>query len=501
MNIDQTSRRCPECHTRTSDSATICPACGRALTSREPECCPVCGARCDDVEARCPICGAERERSAAPRVSSFAATALGLVALALVIVIGLRLRPWRNASIDPDALVAAAVGRAGPTLSLAQGAQGVPTSTLEPTLTPTGTPTTQPTPTLTPSMAPTMTPAATAELQESTDSWAVHVVARGDTPLGIALKYNVTLEALLLANGLDDDDVLSIGQELVVPSGVGGAEPVAAPAEPVIHEVASGDTLLAIARRYGVDLDDILEANGLSERSVLRVGQELEIPGTLAPAAATSAPVAVTPTPARTTLPSPMPTERPAVITHTVAKGDTLGQIGLMYGVSSDAIAAANGIRTSTVLSIGQQLVIPGVEPEPTATPTALPTATSTPTPAAVEVLSAAAANSTPRFKYGAPELLTPRHGEALSDEGGLPLLTWVSVGILEKNEWYRLRVWPTSGKVDPQVFWVTTTSWRPTLEPGVEYAWQVQVASRTLEGEIDTQLSEISSRYTFTFE
>ncbi len=502
MKPAQESQRCPECGARTSEAATICPRCGRSLGIREPECCPVCGARCDQVEARCPICGAERQHSTAPHVSAFVAVALGLLALALVVLLGARLRPWRNADINPDALVAAAMGRLGNTSTQPGAAQ--PTATAQPTMTPTVEPTRKPTATPSPTLAPTMTVAPTDEPDLPAEGApTVHVVAQGDTPLGIASQYGITLAALLDANGLDEDAVLAIGQELTVPGGVGGGEgqPAVVRAEPVIHVVISGDTLLAIARDYDVDLDDILKANGLTERSVLSVGQELEIPvaqGTPAPAAAGTATQA--PAPGRTPLPSPTPTERPAVIVHTVAKGDTLGQIGVMYGVSSAEIAAVNGIRTTTVLSIGQELIIPGVTPEPTATSTATPTVAASPTPTA-GALSMAASAPTTRFKYRTPELLTPRQRDVVPAADGAPLLTWVSVGILEKDEWYRLRVWPTSGKVDPQVYWTTTTCWRPELEPGVEYAWQVQVATRSDEGEIATQLSGVSDRYTFRLE
>ena len=44
------------------------------------------------------------------------------------------------------------------------------------------------------------------------------------------------------------------------------------------HRVEQGDTLYALARRYGVRLRDLQEVNGLTERSILRIGMLLEIP-------------------------------------------------------------------------------------------------------------------------------------------------------------------------------------------------------------------------------
>ena len=68
-------------------------------------------------------------------------------------------------------------------------------------------------PTLIPQMltpAPTNTPAPTA-------TPAVHIVQPGDTLLGIALQYNVTLEELYQVNGVLKPELLQIGQSIVIP--------------------------------------------------------------------------------------------------------------------------------------------------------------------------------------------------------------------------------------------------------------------------------------------
>ncbi len=54
----------------------------------------------------------------------------------------------------------------------------------------------------------------------------------------------------------------------------------------VIHVVEAGDTVLGIAQRYNVAVDDIMRANELETASSLRIGQKLVIPicGTATPA-------------------------------------------------------------------------------------------------------------------------------------------------------------------------------------------------------------------------
>lgn len=70
-----------------------------------------------------------------------------------------------------------------------------------------------------------------------------------------------------------------------------------------------------------------------------------------------------TPTPTFTPTPSPSSTPTPTPIIYTVKRGDTLSSIAAMYGVTVEAIAEANGLNVSTILRIGQQLIIPSPGP------------------------------------------------------------------------------------------------------------------------------------------
>ncbi len=94
-----------------------------------------------------------------------------------------------------------------------------------------------------------------------------YVVRKGDTPSGIAEKYGLRLDTLLSFNNIQDVRKLKIGVELQVPDLDG-----------VIYSVRKGDSLSVIAYRYGIQLNDLLDVNNLAS-SVIRVGQELFIPG------------------------------------------------------------------------------------------------------------------------------------------------------------------------------------------------------------------------------
>lgn len=140
---------------------------------------------------------------------------------------------------------------------------------------------------------------ATAEAAPKT-----HTVYSGQRLGSIAKRYNVTIDELCRANGISRKDKIFPGQKLVIPE---PGKPVAPPAanqkssgksssnkgapvkrpsgsgHPRLHVVAKGQTLGAIARRYGVAVDAVCHASGINRRSVLKVGQRLVVPAVTDP--------------------------------------------------------------------------------------------------------------------------------------------------------------------------------------------------------------------------
>ena len=116
-----------------------------------------------------------------------------------------------------------------------------------------------------------------------TSTKAFHSVKRGETISEIADEYGVTQRELLAWNRLDRLGRIRIGQRIRVSSPENRVAPKAAPA-PVraagkTHIVRRGETLRGLARRYGVSIQALRQANGLAEQETLKTGIALRIPG------------------------------------------------------------------------------------------------------------------------------------------------------------------------------------------------------------------------------
>ena len=94
-----------------------------------------------------------------------------------------------------------------------------------------------------------------------------YTVVSGDSLWSIARRYGTTVDAIKSLNGLTGD-LLRIGQVLKIPS---------EQSSQISYTVVPGDTLWALARRYGTTVDAIKKQNGLTGDEI-RVGQTLSIP-------------------------------------------------------------------------------------------------------------------------------------------------------------------------------------------------------------------------------
>jgi membrane-bound lytic murein transglycosylase D len=120
-----------------------------------------------------------------------------------------------------------------------------------------------------------------------------HVVKRGETLTTIARKLRVSRNDLAEANYLKSASKVAVGQKLLIPrmpsaallaraaSGQPTADVVAAfedtpTEEPVIHRVRAGESLYAIAKKYGTTIDQLKSLNRLTGNT-LKIGARLVV--------------------------------------------------------------------------------------------------------------------------------------------------------------------------------------------------------------------------------
>jgi lipoprotein-anchoring transpeptidase ErfK/SrfK len=111
----------------------------------------------------------------------------------------------------------------------------------------------------------------------------VHVVQPGENLFRIALRYGTTYSSLATANGIANPNRIYVGQRLVIPGSGSAPSPSPAPSGQT-YTVQRGDTLSAIALRFGISMWSLVQVNGISNPSLIYVGQVLRIPSGASPA-------------------------------------------------------------------------------------------------------------------------------------------------------------------------------------------------------------------------
>jgi LysM repeat protein len=237
------------------------------------------------------------------------------------------------------------------------------------------------------------------------------------------------------------------------------ATPTAAASAQQYYTVRAGDSLIVIGQRTGFPWQQIAQLNGLNQYSSLQVGQKLKLPlpGNT-PAGPTAAPAAST--------------------TYKVQPGDTLAVIGTKLGIPWQTIADANHLTGSSMLQVGQELIIPGK------TSLVVPTATAP----AVAVAEPAAA---PAPVYPAPALAGPGDQASFSGENSIIELQWGAVPGLPTGSQYEVKVDWTSNGAAQQYAWhtpLTSTGvpswlWLRADQPARRYLWAVRAVNMTTDG------------------
>jgi LysM repeat protein len=104
----------------------------------------------------------------------------------------------------------------------------------------------------------------------------VHIVQPGENLFRISLRYGTTVDAIAKANNIVNPWFIYVGQELKIPTGGGGMPPPGPGGKTYV--VQPGDTLYSIAVRYDTTVQALMVANNLSNPNLIYVGQTLKVP-------------------------------------------------------------------------------------------------------------------------------------------------------------------------------------------------------------------------------
>lgn len=215
-----------------------------------------------------------------------------------------------------------------------------------------------------------ITPGAmTASAVAATAAPAVYTVAAGDTVSSIAARFGLSTAGVLALNGLSWKSVIFPGQVLSL---TGAPSKGTAPSAPVSpggsYQVRSGDTVSAIAARFGVSTQSILDANGMNWKSIIYPGQSLVIPGaptapSVAPAMETVSTVASMPIAERPVLPGgPAPATAAPAAPEAAAPAAPAPAAPAPTPPSSGTITPLNAegrAHAATIIQVGRQLGVP----------------------------------------------------------------------------------------------------------------------------------------------
>lgn len=345
-------------------------------------------------------------------------------------------------------------------------------------------------------LAPTAPITATAPITPSASASAptepvTYAVIAGDTVEAIAERYGISAESLMTANGMGSD-LIQVGQRLTIPTaGDAQAQPAADDSTPTVTPTPIIYTVVS-----GDSVEKIAERYGVTARDLLDANgmsnDFLQVDQKLTiPAGPVARGDDGKP------LPTPTVTPKSAIYLVVVRTGDTIETIAKRLGSSTDAIVQFNDNISSadTIIRPGEQLIVPvGTVTAPlTIQSDAGPIATAVPIPTA-----------TPGPPHSAPQALTPLDGASLNSD--TVLLQWLSVGTLNASEVYVVKIVPEGRMRDELTATTTGTSYRIPSDwlarqgqRTARFSWSVQVARtvRTSASGVGTLLATSSpSRY-----
>lgn len=177
----------------------------------------------------------------------------------------------------------------------------------------------------------------------ATTTAGTYTVKAGDTLSAIASRYSTSSSTLALLNSLSNPNLIYVGQVLKVSSNASTSSSTSSSANSTVTTAASytvkaGDTLSAIAAKYGTTYQALASTNSISNPNDIYVGQVIKVSATATAASSQAA------------------SSTNSNGSYTVKSGDTLYGIALANDLNWQTLAKQNGISDPNVIFVGQKL-------------------------------------------------------------------------------------------------------------------------------------------------
>lgn len=180
------------------------------------------------------------------------------------------------------------------------------------------------------------------------DSSLTHVVQKGETSYGITKKYNVDINLFYEFN---PDAIKGIKKDMILIIPIVSSLPTKTDSSSALtHSVLEGETLWSIAKKYGVNVNEIQTLN-LFETESLQLGQIIKIPNQIADTSDVVMSIVKHPK-------HPLLNPCDTLIIHKVRKRETLYSLSKSYQVSIDQIMQNNPELIENGLQKGKEIKI-----------------------------------------------------------------------------------------------------------------------------------------------
>ena len=160
-----------------------------------------------------------------------------------------------------------------------------------------------------------------------------YTVKRGDTLSAIASRYGTTVQEIAQINAIQNVNLIYPGQVLRITTNSINHGSETNSTGKTYYTIKRGDTLWGISRRYGVSLQNIVSWNNIQNPNLIYPGQRLILYGKYSSSGSNT-------------------------VYYTVQRGDTLWRIARRYRTCPKRIARINGIRNANLIYPGQVLKI-----------------------------------------------------------------------------------------------------------------------------------------------